>query len=340
MLCIDADAVGNIDFPVITTELRSFAPTFKDGWDTTEKWSVGEGFVHLEHEGRIYIWGGHQRQPGTKEWLTLPCDVIHIFDLKKDLWEKKRASGNIPEHSIGAACVKINDMAYIFGGRRGSNLTTDIVSLSPTDCVFKSLPVSGDKPTPIYNHRGWAYKGKAFFFGGLSEWTEIRRENLLSCFSPGTNEWSKLETKGQSPSPREEYGVAVLENRVFIHGGTKKKESDMHTLHMKSMIWTQVKSKCGPRQLEYHSLSPISSSQLLLVGGGGSRKVWTFNVNDSSWKEQDQLSDDIVGADPNAEMVQHGAIHITTDEGLKVVCFGGRVGVNQHSQHLLILSIT
>ena len=66
-------------------------------------------------------------------------------------------------------------------------------------------------------------------------------------------------------------------------------------------------------------------------------------MNNSSWKQHNQLPDELVGTDLNPVLEQHGAIHMKTDEGLKVICFGGLISDSdndRHPQHLLILSIT
>ena len=108
----------------------------------------------------------------------------------------------------------------------------------------------------------------AFHKGGeeflIPDEQKCRGDNLLACFDPDVNQWTKPETKGPTPHPRSEYGVACLGDRVFIYGGWGSDElGDMHTLDMEDMTWTEVKSKNGPGKLHDHTLSPISSSQLL-----------------------------------------------------------------------------
>ena len=147
-------------------EVRPLPPAFKEEWSTAERWPVGQDFVHIEYGGRIYIWGGEQRQPEGKD-LPLPIELIHIYDPEADLWDKIQAQGEIPRHSIDSSCVVIKDEAFVFGGRDESNyLTNNICSLSPLTGEFKLIPITGAKPASRSEHRGWAFEDKAYFFGG------------------------------------------------------------------------------------------------------------------------------------------------------------------------------
>ena len=191
---------------------------------------------------------------------------FRFLDLKNNLWVEKLVTGEYQNiHCMLLAWKSTAWLTYLVVAIK----TNIIVSLSPTDGVFHSLPISGDKLSPRSHHCGWAYKGQAFFFDDYTTRNITRDEGFLICFDPKANgQWSKPETKGQSPSLQDNNRVAVLENRVFIHGERyNSKMSVMDLLDMENMIWTLVESKSVPGQLECHSLSPIFSSQLLLVGG-------------------------------------------------------------------------
>ena len=137
--------------------------------------------------------------------------LVHDFQLLQFLFVC--AKGDIPWHSSNAACVVIRKKAHMFGGRDVNDIATDrIHTLSPWEGEFKRLSISGEKPTPRHNHQGWPFNDKAYFFAGntkskqdtgrilVPDQTKGDLDNLLACFDPENNKWTKPNTTGRSYS--------------------------------------------------------------------------------------------------------------------------------------------
>ena len=77
-------------------------------------------------------------------------------------------------------------------------------------------------------------------------------------------EWSRLNTRGEAPSPR--YGHAecfVGGSRMYVHGGRaderKTFSSELHVLEVGSRTWRYVGASNPPSPRGYHSLNALGS---------------------------------------------------------------------------------
>ena len=316
-------------------------PVFESDW--ASRWPVGEGFVAHPIDSEILIWGGIQKQPnGNLE--NLPRDVIFIFNVKSKEWKTIQASGDIPPHPFLTASVLLEDTIYIFGGfdRSSRQKTNEIYALNPTSGVFTRLPVQGDRPSPRGLLKGWTYKGQLFFFIGVAEESESEvilvgdqhdgvRDNLLCRFDVSTNTWTKVETRGDTPSPREDYAAAVVDHQVIIHGGYggRRVLNDTHMLDMKSMTWTLV-STGGPKDYG-HSLTPLTEKRVLFVGGSLKQEIWIFDVSENIWQKQEASLPQIIA--------YHEAVMVETVQGVSVVCLGGWDYNKKYPDKMIVLDI-
>ena len=319
-------------------------PTFKENWANSQQWPVACGFVAYEINGLIYCWGGKQRQP-TGNYEKLPADIIHCFNPEDQTWTKIEASGDIPLVSWFSAGVVLECLLYVFGGSSVSEYGNDIYSFSPSSRAFQRFRVDGARPSPRFGHGGWEKTGKLFFFAGITGPKTAATaniltgrdndgycDNLLCQFDPEVNEWTAVTSSGPIPSPREDFGVAQLENQVFIHGGcdgSGRPLNDFSSLDMESMCWTQLVD-AGPK-LRYHSLSPISTTQLFVIGGYESRAVnrtWIYDVREAKWRQEDPLAN---------EVCRHQAVTMKRSSGVSLISLGGWDKSCRHSNEIDVL---
>lgn len=137
---------------------------------------------------------------------------------------------------------------YIFGGRmdKGHEVFTgesfysnDIHMFDTTKKVWIELKPdssnhvlsSGDQTTSEENkqklfspcgrrsHSAVVYKRKIIIFGGFQENTH-KHYNDLYEFDVDTCMWSVCSFKGQSPSARRRHACCIIDDRMFLFGGT------------------------------------------------------------------------------------------------------------------------
>ena len=338
----------------------NLSPTFEGKWAEVRQWPVGVRFCAVEIGDDTYVWGGHQMQPNG-DWKFLPRDVVYVFNSVEHKWRMIKATGDIPSCSVAVAAVACGGIIYFFGGRgAGGNLTNefstnDVFSFLPASARFTRLRVAGVRPAPRVGHRGWAVGDKLIFFAGETVKVEVGdkrllvsgehdgyRDNLLMQFDTMSNTWSALETVGPRPPPLYEYAAAIHGDIIVIQGGWRADgvSGDTHSLNTATLTWTKIPAK-GPESW-CHSLSAISPTRLLLIGGDPSLginisgKVWILDTRDSTWQEAEPIP-----AGFGDGLKYHHAVVTKTPDGASVICLGGCVDKNRniHPKSMLIFDI-
>ena len=183
------------------------------------------------------------------------------------------------------------------------------------------------------------------------EWTQntsFYLNNDLHQYDPNSNSFTRLSTTGKRFSPRSNFGIATLGNRVYVHGGfCDSVLNDFLMLDMSDMNrlqWTEIRDSGFPREIYGHSLSPISSTQLLLVGGrewtGISNKVRIFVAEKSEWKDEAPLPAEFVGR--GGGLTHHRAVELRDGNSAFLICLGGFIPsfqLDPHSNHIAVFDI-
>ena len=185
--------------------------------------------------------------------------------------------------------------------------------------------------------------GKFDYVGRYLGWFST---NELYEYDPGTNTFSPVFTSGAIPTPQLGFGIAILDDRVFVHGGRCDRTplGDFAVLDMRTLVWTKIDDFGFSTGLWLHTLTPISSSQLLLVGGEGSgthasNRVKIFDADLNQWKDEDSLPDEFCANDGG--LWGHSAIGVPKENGVAVICVGGTFGFfEKFPNHILMFDVT
>ena len=228
---------------------------------------------------------------------------------------------------------------------------------------FTHLQIFGDIPSPRIRAEAWSYKHSIFIFGGFVKEIDVARKknfafgrwnyytNETFCFNTSTNNFVRLETTGKRPSPRYGSAVAQIDHLVYIHGGLGNcyigdqhcQFTDFYTLDLKIFKWREIRESGMSNGLGFHSLTPVSSSQLLLVGGIDVKdkiysRIAMFDIIKSEWKERERLPVHFSGFEGGLD--KHRAFQFQNERGLSIICIGGYINDNsklrEHSYHMVI----
>ena len=345
----------------------------------------GHNFIAANIEGKIVVWGGQQVR-------ALPLDVVYVLTLTRDpagkiisSWKAKQASGDIHPGSSGAAFVAFGPNIYLHGGRTDSaatKSTTAFTTLSLTR-EFKRIHTVGEIPTARWAHQAFCYDGKIYLLGGWVKETFqgegfINYEgalcvNGLFCFDPATGHFSFVETTGAKMTPRANFGLVVHDDCVFVHGGTTpdgSDEGDFISLNLKTFVWTNIETFRFPPGLNEPSLSRVSDSEIVVLGGYSRPTHPTFQPSLSRDSDSEIVvlggysrpthptALKILDVAKNQERKQplsskflgyakgffgHRAVEIPQDDGIWVVCLGGLIAHNyshNYSPRMLVLDIS
>ena len=273
-------------------------------------------------------------------------------------WEVKEISGDRHPGSINPASVVHNEAIYIFGGRTSDgNLTNALFTLTLSG-KFQRVDPTGEIPSPRRSHQGFAHEGKLYFLGGdVEEIDESRKKdfkedddgfiytNELYRFDPKAKEkaFSLVPTSGDRMSPRANFGLAVVGDRVFVHGGYDgERKRDFLVLDMRSFHWSGIEETGFSKGIAAHSLTRFSNTEMFVVGGveGGntlSKKVKVFDAAKSKWQDEESLPAEFCGDEGG--LVYHCAVKIPIEGSAFVFCLGGLVDSKQHPNHMLVFEI-
>ncbi|CAI2168279.1 5442_t:CDS:10 [Funneliformis geosporum] len=193
---------------------------------------------------------------------------------------------------FGHSATVIGSKMYIFGGQSDGRLLNDLVvfdlqTLSSGVARWEFIVPLNDSPVGRTGHTMCAYNNKLFVFGG----TDGERYNSDTwCYDTQTNKWNDLSCIGYLPAPRENHGVAIIEDVMYIFGGKGQDGldlSDLGALKLSNQRWYMF-SKMGipPSPRRFHAMT--ASREKVLIFGGDCLQIskpdedGTINILDTS----------------------------------------------------------
>ena len=333
-------------------------------YNTKKRFPIGVGFAAGSLDEQIIIWGGFQSQDNNDNFLRLPINNVYSLKVSRSRlendprsssgdgltasWTWMKATGAIHNGYIYMASAVCEGKLYIHGGKCFDKPKDTLSTLSSTG-VFTRLQPTGDIPAPRSGHRAFSNQGKFYSVGGLvpKDYIEESRKadfvesetdmngyyynNDLHQYDPVSNSFSRLLTTGARFQPRIDFGIATLGNRVYVHGGFSNEGKLIDFLmldmsDMKLLTWTKIQNFGFTGGMDEHTLSPISATQLFLVGGVSSHgvisnKVRIFDVDTYEWKDEAPLPAEFGGN--GGGLKDHNAVELQDGNGTMVICLGG-----------------
>lgn len=125
-------------------------------------------------------------------------------------------TGAIPIGIGGAAMAVIGDVFYLFGGYPAVNTLWS--------CDISQTPITWRDITPSYSPSArWdmnmvAINNKLYLYGGLT--ASNIGINDFWCYDLNTTKWTQIPLTGAQPRGRGAYSMGVLDEDIFIFGGT------------------------------------------------------------------------------------------------------------------------
>ena len=224
--------------------------------------------------------------------------------------------------------------------------------------VSSKIHIDNQKKVPSsrFCHCAWEHGEKMWVFGGFgpspvdylndhgdfvpwgaSGGTTYGNNNQLFSFDPTARTWTNAECFGDIPSPRGEASTAIVEDTVWLYGGSTNKiifNNDLHELNMLSFTWTKIETTMPrPNGTRTASLTPISANQLVLYGGyvcdENDTVTWVFNVQSHTWRQHPTAG--------SHRKVLHTGI---TGLNSSVIILGGETSEgSQHQRENTIISV-
>ncbi len=257
----------------------------QSGWSTLASMPTPRGaFGTAIVAGKIYVIGGVNDN-------NLPLGTVEMYDPLTDVWTSKMS---MPTPRSGLAVAVYNSKIYAIGGTINNGFVGNNEAYDPATNTWTTKT---SMPTPraslsanlvnggIYLIGGKVYSGIAPFYveTGINE-----------CYFPDNDSWS---TKAPLPTPVEGYSSAVVDNRIYVIGGSKYSASTgtlglmnaNQVYNTQINQWTQaapllVTTSYGAAAATTGNLAPAG---IYLVGGYTgdtySKKAQMLSLSNNSW---------------------------------------------------------
>ena len=275
-------------------------------------------------------------------------------------WQVKEVTGDIHPGSMAAASVvegqSGNQKLYLFGGDSGIGRFTNALSTLSTSGKFQRLHPTGEVPSERREHRGFAFEGKVHFIGGFTRQLDrLRQEDFMEKselsryyftndiyrLDPRDISFTRVSTSGARLPPRSGFGIALLDQRLFVHGGINNQPlNDFFVLDLKSLEWTEILETGLSTPLSNQTLTRATDTEIMLVGGNRkisdteskiSNKVKIYDVGKSEWRDEAPLPTEFGGADGG--LLLHETVEMRCGSSVCLLSLGGFVDKKQGSAH-------
>lgn len=109
----------------------------------------------------IYVFGGILANESSKCTSSLYC-----LNTKNLVWTKFGNEKNCPMERCGASIVYYKENLYIYGGRNGRELFSDVYRFDLKRKEWTKVTTKGKTPAPRTNHTSNVIGNKMYVFGG------------------------------------------------------------------------------------------------------------------------------------------------------------------------------
>jgi hypothetical protein len=288
----------------------------------------------------LVIFGGEDE---TGYW----SNNLYIYDLKDNQWKqigwvKPRTASYPPKKDGHSIILKQKDL-FIFGGSDNQVLgggNNFVYKLDLESMRWRTVDAIGEAPTGRTLHACCNIGDYFYVFGGRStrvgkEERDVRTRqcfNDLYSFEMADCRWTKMETKGEAPSPRCGMSVVTDGDKLYIFGGLTsdtKYQSDVYELNLASLRWTKLECSGDiPAGRERHSAVLDNSKRMIVYGGwvhgGASNQCYTLDLSNLKWVKNapPSIQQDSTGGDSQTRRYGHSA-HLING-GRHMLVFGGK----------------
>lgn len=243
-------------------------------------------------------------------------DAMHLIHLNTKKVENVEATGVVPRarwgHSAllvtipGGADIPVtrdsspilsgHKYVLVYGGEyQDRSLSDEVYLLNIDNFEWSKVQSRGDHPGHSFCHRvGLVSEGQEMLmFGGRADGTSAFTDAIY-LLDLKTMNWRGMQTYGQKPSPRAYHTLSIVQNQVFVIGGSNNKYSSdnhLYILDLDSREWREIEPRNGepwPLGRMNHTAVTIGS-RIVLYGdkwglGEKEQAVWVLDTTTEQWQ--------------------------------------------------------
>lgn len=222
-------------------------------------------------------------------------------------WENLTLTGDVISPRCDHSMVRIGDEYFIYGGRsvetnvksmtQTSESYDDLYMFSHTGNTVRKLTPSGTLPPKLFGHTALVHNRKMYVFfgykGPTSESPASGPTNDVYRYDPETNQWTKVNPAGNTPSGRLYSAGIDSVTRIWVAGGTRSATKtmtcdDSWVFDPNNETWTRKGDI--PQTGRYgHSMVRDTTGAVYILGGrndyGVQYYAWKYNPRLNQWEE-------------------------------------------------------
>ncbi|KAF9278748.1 hypothetical protein BGZ68_008366 [Mortierella alpina] len=211
--------------------------------------------------------------------ITASSHFIWLYHVDNDTWSQSNVSVPDPGKPGRYAVTDPNtNTVYLPGGfEKGDSFPMLIYSFDKDSTTQPPLP---GRLVDVSHYKAvwWAQKQSILYFGGYVGSRYEHAAPSIIQFTPSTNAWTTLTTKGDGPSGRSDHCMEISDDgtKLVVYGGRivetfgTKFSSQLFVLDLSSLEWTLAKDSGKPR---VYSVCTIINSTFISWGGQDSMET-------------------------------------------------------------------
>ncbi|KAF9350053.1 hypothetical protein BGX34_001431 [Mortierella sp. NVP85] len=221
-----------------------------------------------------------------------------LYDVATNTWSPSKVTVDNPNRNgiAGVLDPTTNKVYLPFG--YDNNLSGDQMYIYDfnTDSINKTSMAATALTNSLYFEGvWWSTKKSILFFGGYTYPSQNLASNVVNMYTPSTDSWSHLTTKGTGPSSRSDMCVSICR---IIHSIMKQTiSSEIFVLDLNTMTWTRGRDYSKPRT---YSVCTIVNGNFLSWGGTDDQQTVSDPVIIYDLKRNKYLSK-YMGTDPDSD---------------------------------------
>ena len=139
-------------------------------------------------------------------------------------WSHPETIGDIPPPSRAHTATLVDRKIVIYGGGQGTTYYDTVYVFDTTTRKWIHPVIAGDIPPPRRAHTAVLYQGKIWVFGGGNGLTALNDLWCLDVTAHSKFKWSKVQTRGEPPTPRGYHTANLVGSIMVVVGGSDGKD--------------------------------------------------------------------------------------------------------------------
>ncbi|DBB17399.1 TPA: hypothetical protein ACH3X3_014431 [Trebouxia sp. C0006] len=180
-----------------------------------------------------------------------PHDALWTFDMKACTWQKRHATGDLPEPHLAHALAVVNSKAYALVNDPEGTRRLEVYELDLETWVWRRVPPLGTQPSCRRAASAVVAQGQWLLYGGC--WTG-EAYNTLHVFDFEKLAWSNPKLGGSNPLPRYYHMATSHKQAMVVLGGLDYMRPEYERLHQVDTvqcIWQQP----APHSRDFEDIS-------------------------------------------------------------------------------------